>query len=191
MPRKFFKRILPDPVKIKENRYLALLGDSIHESELWHLTKCSVAGAFFIGIFCAFLPIPFQSLLAATLAILFKRNLALSVALVFITNPITMPPIFYFNYWVGSLLLGDPAVYQQAQINDIWGWLTKNFDIIGKPLILGSLISGLVFGYLSYLTIHWFWVWKVTTRWKIRKQLRKSKTRQLDRSKALLTKSSK
>ncbi len=191
MPRRIFKRFLPDPATIKENRYLSLLGDSIHDSELWHLTKRSVAGAFFIGIFCAFLPIPLQTLLAAFLAVLFKRNLALSVALVFITNPLTMPPIFYFNYWVGSLIFSDPSVYHQVPTNDIWGWLTKNFDAIGKPLVIGSLINGLVFGYLSYLAIHWFWVWKVTTRWEIRKQMRKSRPRQMRRAKRILTKSSK
>ena len=87
MPRKLFKKLLPDPAKIKDNRYLAVLGSAIHRAEFWHLTKRSVSGAFFIGVFCAFLPIPLQSLLAAFLAIVFKRNLPLSVILVFITNP--------------------------------------------------------------------------------------------------------
>ncbi|MCF7982149.1 MAG: DUF2062 domain-containing protein [Pseudomonadales bacterium] len=175
MPRKVFKRFLPDPAKIKENRWIALLGDKIHNSELWHLTKHSVAGAFFIGIFCAFLPIPFQSLLAAFLAILFKRNLALSAALVFITNPITMPPIFYFNYWVGNLFLNSPVIYEQLVVHDNWSRLLANFDTIGKPLILGSIICGLVFGYLSYLSIQFFWIWKVKNRWRERKKHRKNR----------------
>ena len=172
MPRKFFKRFLPDPAKIKHNRWIALLGKRIHDPELWHLTKYSVAGAFFIGVFCAFLPIPLQSLLAAFLATIFKRNVALSVALVFITNPITMPPIFYFNYWVGNLVLNAPVIYEQLVVHDIWSRLLANFDTIGKPLLLGSVVCGLVFGYLSYLAIHLFWFWRVTTRWRERKERR-------------------
>lgn len=172
MPRKIFKRFLPDPAKIKGNRWIALLGASIHDPELWHLTKHSVAGAFFIGIFCAFLPIPLQTVLAALLAIIFKRNLALSVGLVFITNPLTMPPIFYFNYLVGTWILNDPTLYSQLHINDLWSWLVKNFDDIGKHLILGSVINGLIFGYLGYMIIHLFWIWHVTNRWRIRREQR-------------------
>lgn len=183
MPRKIFKRFLPDPRKIKDNRWIALLGDRIHDSELWHLTKHSVAGAFFIGVFCAFLPIPLQTLLAAVLAVIFKRNLALSVILVFITNPITIPPIFYFNYLIGSWLLSDPMIYSQLEINDLWSWLTANFHAVGKPLILGSVVCGLVFGYLSYLAIHLFWVWHVTTRWRLRKERRNGKNGNINGSK--------
>lgn len=172
MPRKVFKRFLPDHNKIKNNRWIALFGDRAHNSDLWHLTKHSVAGAFFIGVFCAFLPIPFQTVLAALLAITFKRNLALSVVLVFISNPLTMPPIFYFNYLVGNWFFSDPMLYQQMEIKDLWDWLVTNFDVIGKPLIVGSVICGLAFGYLSYLAIHLFWVWRVTSRWRLRKQQR-------------------
>jgi len=169
MPRKLFKRFLPDPRRIKENRWIALIGTPIHDPELWHLTKRSVAGAFFIGIFCSFLPIPLQTVLAAFLAILFKRNLALSVVLVFISNPLTMPPIFYFNYLVGSWLLDSPARYAELQVDNLWHWLTGHFNGIGQPLILGSLINGLLFGALGYLMIQLFWRWHVSSRWRTRK----------------------
>jgi uncharacterized protein (DUF2062 family) len=49
-----------------------------------------------VGLFCAFIPVPFQMLLAAPSAIIFSANLPVSIALVWITNPITMPPIFFF-----------------------------------------------------------------------------------------------
>ena len=175
MPRKFFKKLLPDPAKIKNNRLLAMLGSAIHHGEYWHLTKHSVAGAFFIGVFCAFLPIPLQSLLAGFLAIIFKRNLPLSVALVFITNPFTMPPIYYFNYWLGSLLLNEHSIYQTLNIDDLWVWLAVNFNHIGIPLIVGSLVAGLIFGFLSYLTIHLLWLWSVKSRWKKRRLTRAQK----------------
>ena len=168
MPRKIFKKLLPDPTKIKENRWLSILGSALHNADFWHLTRHSVAGAFFIGVFCAFLPIPLQTVLAALLAILFKRNLPLSVVLVFITNPLTMPPIFYFNYWLGSLLLNEPSIYQTLNLDDVWVWLAVNFNHIGKPLLVGSIAGGLIFGLLSFMTIHLFWLLSVKAKWKKR-----------------------
>ena len=172
MPRKLFKQFLPDPARIKKIRMLGVLGGAIHNSELWHLTKCSVAGAFFIGVFCAFLPIPFQTVLAGLLAMLFKRNLPLAVILVFITNPFTMAPIFYGNYWVGSLILGHSVDHQTVQTNNLGQWFTTHFDSIGAPLLLGSVICGLAFGLFSYIAVHQFWIWRVRQNWRSRRTKR-------------------
>ena len=46
-------------------------------------------------------------LLAALIAIWLKVNLPLSVALVWVSNPITMGPMFYFAYKLGALLMGE------------------------------------------------------------------------------------
>ncbi len=176
MPRKFFKRILPSAATIKENRYLKVLGTAIHNPDLWHLNKHSVAGAFFIGIFCAFLPIPFQTVLAGFLAIFFKRNLPLSIGLVFITNPVTMPAIFYFNYLVGSLFFSDSVPINYSMIDDIWVFLTENFKRVGRPLIVGSILCGFFAGMASYLIIHTIWIWQVKSNWTKRRQERNGKT---------------
>ena len=88
MPRKLIKRYLPDPENIKSNRFLKVFGKVIHDPQLWHLTRYSVGHAFLVGLFCAFVPVPFQMLLAAGGAIIFRANIAISVALVWITNPL-------------------------------------------------------------------------------------------------------
>lgn len=169
MPRKFFKRFLPDAARIKNIRFLGILGGAIHNTELWHLTKHSVAGAFFIGVFCAFLPIPFQSVPAGLLAIAFKRNLPLSVTLVFITNPFTMAPVFYTSYWVGSLILGRPADPEAMASKNLSEWVISHFDSIGAPLLTGSVVCGLIFGLLSYIAVHQFWIWRVKRNWHFRR----------------------
>ncbi len=174
MPRKLFKQFLPSPERIKKMRFLGVLGHAIHNSELWHLTKHSVAGASFIGVFCAFLPIPFQTILAGLLAIIFKKNLPLSIILVFITNPLTMAPIFYVNYLVGNLIVGSTADAHLINTENINQWFMTNLDSIGLPLLIGSLVCGLTLGIISYFSIHQFWVRKVKQNWLSRRLKRKS-----------------
>ncbi len=174
MPRKLIKRYLPDPRVIKENRYLAFLGHRIHDANLWHLNRRSAATAFFVGIFCAFMPIPFQMVLAATLAVIFRCNLPVSVALVWITNPLTMPAIFYFTYKVGCYILATPI--RAIPFEPSYEWLQAELSVIWQPLILGSLITGLIAGALCYLLIRFYWRWSVGRSWRNRQRLRNAKT---------------
>ena len=43
------------------------------------------------------LPIPGQMFIAVALAIIFTANLPISFALIFVTNPLTMPAVFYLS----------------------------------------------------------------------------------------------
>ena len=106
MLKNVIKRFFPDLEKIKEEKVLKILGPAILQPNLWHLNRKSVSRAIAIGLFCAFLPIPLQMVLAAFFAIIFAANLPISVILVWITNPITIPPILLIAYKIGALIIG-------------------------------------------------------------------------------------
>lgn len=82
MPRKYLKRVIPHPTELKKHQSLRWLGELLDGPNIWHLTRGSVSRACFVGIFCAFLPLPMQMAIAAAMSILFRANLPLSVALV-------------------------------------------------------------------------------------------------------------
>ncbi|MDY6890654.1 MAG: DUF2062 domain-containing protein [Pseudomonadota bacterium] len=171
MPRKLIRKLMPDERRLRNHRHLGWLGRHLHNPNIWHLTRESVARAFLVGLFCAFLPIPGQVLVAALIAILISSNLPISVGLVFITNPLTMPPIFYFCYRVGSWVLGiDRSVATEH------GWnlhtLQAELASIWWPLLLGSLICGVVSGLGGYVLIHRFWIWHVHKSWRQRARSR-------------------
>jgi len=111
MPRRIIKRYLP-----------------------LHLNRRSVSGAFAVGLFFAFWPVPLQMLLAAIGAILVRVNLPISVTLVWITNPITIPPIFYFSYLVGTWMLGTPLIC--GTVSAVTGYVT--IQIIWRRLVQRS-----------------------------------------------------
>ncbi len=171
MPKKFMKRYLPTPERVRAIRSLHFLGDILHEPNLWHVNRHGVARAFLIGIFFAFIPMPFQMVAAVLFAIWFNANLPLSVILVWISNPVTMPPIFYFNYKIGALVLDRPVLNFEFQLS--WSWLSERLMDIGIPLYLGSLLVGTICACLAYLTIQYLWRRKVRKDWRERIRTRR------------------
>ena len=168
MARKLFRRYLPSAAKVKDNPSLHFLGDLLHDPNLFHLNRHSVSVAFFVGIFIAFIPIPGQMPVAALAALLVRCNLPISVALVWLTNPLTMPAIFFATYQLGRWLLGVPPISVSLELS--WEWLANEFVLIWKPLIVGSLLCGLIFGSLGYVAIQIFWRWHVVKGWNKRKK---------------------
>ena len=176
MPRHLFKRYAPDHETVRNHKYLRVFGRLLHDPNLWHLNRRSVSGAFAIGLFWAFIPIPFQMVAAAAVAIPARVNLPLSVGLVWVSNPLTMPPLFYFTYRVGLWLLREPLPEGEFVFNvETFG---SELGHIWEPLYLGSLFCGLVLGVLGYFIIHGLW------RWHLFGYIRRRRLRRLERIKA-------
>ncbi|WP_296058292.1 DUF2062 domain-containing protein [uncultured Amphritea sp.] len=158
---------MPDEHKLKSNRYLSWLGSHIHDPNLWHLTRKSVSRAFFVGLFCAFIPLPSQMLIAAVASLFVRSNLPISVSLVWLTNPLTIPPMFYFAYWIGTHILGVDAVAIDFELT--MEWIKAELEHIWLPLLVGSMVCGIVSGTLGYFLMQRFWVWHVNNSWRNRK----------------------
>lgn len=171
MPKKLLKKYLPHPRWAKEHPRLQWLGKYLTEPGLWHFSHRSVSLGCFIGVFCCFLPMPFQMLPAAILAIFFGANLLVTLACVWISNPVTMPAMVYFSYQVGIWILDiSPPPYGTT-----WGadQLYHYVKFIGAPIMLGSLVCGLVFGCIAFLMVRVIWNFQVRRAWKNRSRLRK------------------
>jgi len=162
MPRKFFQRFLPHPRTIKENKTLQIFGDWLHKPNLWHLNRRSVAGAFAVGLFCAWMPVPFQMALAAGVAIWLGTNLPLSIVLVWITNPVTIPPMFYFAYIVGTWIVGEPVTDFSFELT--MDWLLNELSAIWKPFLVGCFTLASVSSLVGYFAIDGFWRYTVVKR---------------------------
>ena len=171
MPRKFFQRFLPKPQTIKENKTLQIFGDWLHEPNLWHLNRRSVAGAFAVGLFFAWMPVPFQMALAAGAAIWIRTNLPLSIALVWITNPVTIPPMFYFAYTVGTWIVGESPTDFSFELT--FDWLLNELAAIWKPFLVGCFTLASVSSLIGYFAIDGFWRYEVAHRRKHKPHLKK------------------
>jgi uncharacterized protein (DUF2062 family) len=167
MPKKFFQRYLPDPRKIREIESLKFLGDKLHRPNLWHINRRSVANAFACGLFAMYTPpLPWQMIIAAILAIYFNANLPIAVALVWITNPITWIPMYYFAYWVGALLMGKET-FTFLTFSQLFSFETA--WELGAPFLLGCGILMVAGAALGYFGVHALWRLHVLKRWEERK----------------------
>jgi uncharacterized protein (DUF2062 family) len=166
MPKKLIKRLLPDRELIKRQKALKIFGSVLYNPNLWCLNRRSAAGAFAIGLFFAFIPLPSQMLMSAGVAILFGVNLPLSIALVWITNPITIPVIFYLTYKLGAWILQEPS--QSFHFELSWNFIVHQMSAIAPALFLGSVICGILFALLGYFGIHGLWRYSVVRSWQKR-----------------------
>lgn len=155
MPKKLFRRIAPHPDTLRENKLFQRFAHILHDPNLWHFNRHSVARAFGAGLFAAFLPIPFQSPIAAVLAIWLRGNLPIAVLMVFLTNPFTMVPIELSAYWLGSLVV--PGDFRPLPDEFEWKWIWDNLSSIGLPLIVGHFMLSALGAVLGYYGIQAFW----------------------------------
>lgn len=167
MPKQFLKKYMPNPELLKKHKNLQFLGEKLHDPNLWHLNRRSVSLAFAIGLFCAWIPTPTQMALASIGAFYFRGNLPIAVGLVWITNPITMPPLFYFAYQVGLSVLNMPTAefsLEAVLSGNLW-----------MPFLTGCLIVGVICSAMAYFAVQTFWYYHVSRQWTRRQKKRGQK----------------
>lgn len=155
MPKKLIRKFLPDPHTIRDNRSLKVFGSLLHDPNLWHLNRKSVSAAFAVGLFFAWMPVPFQMALAAGMAIFVRSNLPISVALVWLSNPVTMPPLFYFAYQLGAWMLGTPEMEFSFELS--FDWLMNGMLAIWQPFLTGCLTLAVLSSAIGFTGIRLAW----------------------------------
>ena len=132
-----------------------------------------------VGIFIGFLPfLGFQVLIGLVAIFLFRINKITTLLGIFVTNPITITPIFAFNYFIGKLILGAEKVSQSSNLLSI-EVLLENF----KPLIIGSVVVGFVVAIVAYFIT--FFIVKRIKKLHLKERVKKHMKKELKRFKKL------
>ena len=149
------KWLKPLPRRSTVHRYPVLkwFGESAKKrSYLWSFRTREMMVAIFLGMVVALMPlVGVQMLVVTVLAVFFLRaNLPVLIALQWISNPLTMGPIYYADYQIGIALMEmiglEPVVnsilqpdYDWAQFK--WSDLSGLLDTF-PPMLLGGLVLG-------------------------------------------------
>ena len=150
----------------QEDISLGWLNKYLHNPDLWKWNKRTISKAFAIGLFCAFLPLPLHTLLAATLAVTFSSNILLSMGLVWFNNPLTIVPIYFYTYKLGSHIIGTEVDQNFVFTMD---YLMGTFATTVSALWVGGLIVSTItaiLGYTAILSIYKYRAYQRVKRWK-------------------------
>jgi len=122
------------------------------------VNRRSVSRGVLVGLFIAFIPMPAQMVAIVLLQPLFRFNLPLSIAMVWITNPLTMPFIYYVEYKTGAFLLG---MHHLPALSISLEWFQAHFEEIALPLYVGAFFYSTLFSLTAYYAVQRLWILSV------------------------------
>lgn len=155
MPRRLFKPLSRQRHRWKERWFMRPFRLILEHPVYWSLNRRNVTRAVALGLFLAFVPLPIHMLLAAIFAILLRLNVPAAIMATFISNPLTIVPLYIFAYLVGCTLLGVPA--QPMHFDLSWHWLSTGLLPIWKPFLLGCLVMGVTTALTGYVVLGGIW----------------------------------
>jgi uncharacterized protein (DUF2062 family) len=135
-------------------KVLAYLDKHNISREYLSINRKSVSNAVLIGFFIAMIPMPFQMFAVILMTFVMRFNVPLALAIVWITNPVTIPFIYYFEYLTGNLILMREG---SLEIELSFTWFQEHISEIFLPLYVGALFYSLLFGFGGYYLIHLLW----------------------------------
>lgn len=155
MPRRIFKKFAFKRHEISDKWFLSPFRHLLHDHRLWGIRRKTVVPAFSLGLFIAFMPFPGHALLAALLALAMRINIPVATVATFLTNPVTMGPIYYFCYRIGNDLLAKPERPFNFELS--LNWVTHQFLSNWQPVLLGCVLVGLITAIIGFVSLDAMW----------------------------------
>jgi uncharacterized protein (DUF2062 family) len=103
-----------------------------------------------VGIFVSITPIiPFQTLVAIALAFVVRGSKSAAVLGTWLSNPLTIPLVYFLNYKLGCALLGYQAVSDNIAFDSFSQLMALGLEVT-LAMMLGGVVIGAVLGLVAY-----------------------------------------
>lgn len=166
-------RHIPTRDSVHHYRLLRPFAPHLSQPALWRMTHRSVPRGIALGLFVGMI-IPFMhTVIAAVLAIPLRANVAFAAAVTLLINPLTIPPMYYAAYRIGSWELHhegplvDPAAAEQfsGELSRLLFWIHQ----ASGPIAVGILTMAAATAAISYFLSVLGWRWWVKARYRRRR----------------------
>ncbi len=150
MIRQFFKKISTNNPKFNE-----FLDKYNLPKAYFAINRRAVTRGLLVGLFWGFIPMPFQMLGVIITTPIMRFNVIIGLATVWLSNPVTYPPLWYLEYKTGNFILGKTGI---ENIELTMHWFKTHWDDIIVPLYVGTAFYSTIVTFLIYLLVNWLWV---------------------------------
>ena len=168
--RKWFKQISPEREALLAHRWLRPVAHRLTQPAIWHFSRRNVARGVALGLFVGFvLPIG-QIVVAALLASSARGNLLVAALATLVTNPVTIPPIYYAAFRTGSVLLGSAGNHLASHDagNSLPASLLDFVMGASLPTIIGLLLFATISAAAGFGAVHLAWRLSLWRQWRSR-----------------------
>lgn len=134
---------------------LAKLKASIKKTLEEKGSERKIAFSFAIGVFISFNPfLSTHTITAVALALLFRFNKVAIISGAWVNNHLTIPFVFYLSYKLGVFVVGGDPVPPSFENFNI-KLLIDYFKYYGKPLLVGTTITGLFASIIAFYGMYY------------------------------------
>lgn len=159
------------PRMLKNNRFMRWFARHFLDKTVWKPTRHTFAGGLAVGLWVMMLVIPGQMPLAALIAALLRVNIPIAIIACWITNPVTMAPVAWWeiefgNWFIRLLGLGTPPPLDWQELKAMLQMVESastlwDFFIKLKPwtasLYLGGTVLGAMLAPVGYALSYLLW----------------------------------
>jgi uncharacterized protein (DUF2062 family) len=174
---KWFTRHIPTRETVHRHRLLRPFAKQLSQPALWRLTKRSVPRAVALGLFIGVIIPVMHTVIAAIFAIPTRANIAVTAAFTLLVNPLTIPPLYYAAYRIGSwelhhdASLVNPAAAERftSELSRMLFWIHQ----ASGSIAIGVLTIACAAAAIGYFVSTVAWRWWVGARWRRRSKARR------------------
>ncbi len=123
--------------------------------EYLSINRKSISRGVLVGLFWGFIPMPMQMLAVMATTPFLRFNVPIAISMVWLSNPFTMPPMYYMEYLTGNFILGKEGI---NNVELTMEWFSENWDAIVVPLYTGTLFYSIAVSSLVYFLINRLWI---------------------------------
>lgn len=177
-PRRFewIRRHIPTRDTVDQYRLLRPFAPHLRHASLWRMTRRSVPRGVAIGLFVAVIMPFMHTVIAALLAIPARANVAVAALFTLVVNPLTIPPLYYAAYRIGSWELHhdasllDPADAERysSELSRLLFWVHH----ASGPIAVGVLTIATAAALMGYVIASLVWRASSRNRWRQRRRAR-------------------
>jgi uncharacterized protein (DUF2062 family) len=140
------RALLPSPERLAALPGLGWLAPLAARRELWRFDRRRVAAGLAIGAFFSIMLPVGQALAAVAVAFAARANLPAAALGTFVSNPLTVAPLYAAAYATGAAVLGLPLELPE-----------KDLAAVGKPLLVGAALIALALAAAAWLAVEALW----------------------------------